>query len=177
MCFVLLATVEESHRSFVTRVYQVGPDAGFSTSRWEEAATGHLKPCAEIKSNHSTLHLKDTKTKWPRDGRCCHQLLSGVMALCDITRSWHPQSNKPLWKVKLNKTAFISLGNWPAGQRHVRVKEHGSILHNREPIEKKSSPVSRRTEVHPANENKTPHLRWSSRCTCGLRLHPSPLNI
>lgn len=53
----------------MSRVIQVGPDAGFSTPNTEDAATARSKPCAEIKLIHFSLHLKETKTKWPQGGR------------------------------------------------------------------------------------------------------------
>lgn len=101
VCFILLYTVKESHRSFVSRVFQGGPDAGFSTQKSEEAALQTQNLVQKIKLIHFTLHLKDTKRSDHREpkkhiaGLVLSPAFSGALALCDITRSY-PQPKKPL---------------------------------------------------------------------------------
>lgn len=81
-------------------------------------------------------------------GWCCHQRLRGAVALCDITKSSHPQLCERWSQMKeVNLLSHI----WGIHQqaRDIRCYSYGTHINfaqYRNPP-KKTSPVSRRTEV------------------------------
>lgn len=100
----------------------------FSTQETEKAATTHR--------NQSDSFYP------PPAGNKCQVAMMGSQRVKQ-THHWDDPVTSFLWrwtsqKAGIHRQAFGSIWNSPAGQRSVTVKEHGSILHNRVPIEKEN---------------------------------------